>query len=63
MAKRKIVWTKKANEERREILDYWIKRNHAKAYSIKLDKLIRDTLKLSALYPETGVKLRLKIFG
>ncbi|HHU26783.1 MAG TPA: type II toxin-antitoxin system RelE/ParE family toxin [Bacteroidales bacterium] len=56
MVKRKIIWTEKANEERKEILDYWIQRNHSKTYSIKLDKLIRNTLKLSALYPETGRK-------
>lgn len=56
MVKRKIVWTEKANEERKEILAYYIERNQSKAYSIKLDNLIRDTLRLSALYPDTGRK-------
>ena len=56
MAKRKIIWTQKANEERKEILAYWIERNQSKVYSIKLNKLIMETLQLSALYPNTGRK-------
>ena len=56
MAKRKIVWTQKANEERREILAYWIERTQSKAYSIKLNNLIRESLQLTALYPEMGRK-------
>ena len=56
MVKRKIIWTRKANEERKEILDYWIKRNQSRAYSVKLDKLLRNTLNLAALYPDTGRK-------
>jgi toxin YoeB len=56
MAKRKIVWTQKANEERKEILAYWIERNQSKAYSIKLNDLIKETLQLSALHPDTGRK-------
>lgn len=56
MAKRKIVWTHKANEERREILAYWIERTQSKGYSIKLNKLIQESLRLTARYPETGRK-------
>jgi addiction module RelE/StbE family toxin len=56
MAKRKIVWTQKANEERKEILAYWIERNQSKTYSIKLNNLIKDTLQIAALYPDTGRK-------
>lgn len=56
MAKRKIIWTKKANEERKEILSYWIERNRSKAYSIKLNNLIKETLHLTAFYPESGRK-------
>lgn len=60
MAQRKIIWTKKAHEERKEILDYWIERNQSKTYSIKLNKLITDTVRLSAQYPATGRKTTLK---
>jgi addiction module RelE/StbE family toxin len=56
MAKRKIVWTHKANEERKEILAYWIERNQSKTFSIKLNNLIRETLQLTALHPNSGRK-------
>ena len=56
MAKRKIVWTQKANEERKEILAYWIERNQSKIYIIKLNNLIREILQLTALYPTAGRK-------
>jgi toxin YoeB len=56
MVKRKIVWTQKANEERKEILAYWIERNQSKTYSLKLNKLIKETLQIAALYPDSGRK-------
>lgn len=56
MAKRKIVWTEKANLERKEILSYWIERNQSKVYSIKLNKLIVQTLKQLADNPSLGRK-------
>lgn len=54
MAKRKIVWTHKANIERREILEYWINKNKSKIYSIKLNKLIIESLKILSEYPNIG---------
>lgn len=39
MAKRKIVWTKKANFERQEILSYWYNRNKSIRFSKKLNGL------------------------
>lgn len=54
MAKRKIIWTLKANQERKEILTYWIERNQSKTYSLKLNKLIKDTVQLVAQYPHSG---------
>jgi toxin YoeB len=60
MVTRKIVWTQKANQERKEILAYWIERNQSKAYSIKLNKLIKESLRLAAQYPNTGKKTTLK---
>ena len=40
MAKR-IVWTNTAKKARREILEYWIKRNGSNTYSKKISKLVR----------------------
>lgn len=54
MAQRKINWTKKSNLERKEILDYWIRRNKSKSYSIKLNKLFLETVKQVSEYPTIG---------
>lgn len=56
MAKRKINWTRKSNLERKNILDYWIKRNKSKTYSIKLNKLFLDTIKQVSEHPTIGRK-------
>ncbi len=54
MAKRKIIWTKSAKSERRDILDYWIKRTKSKTYSYKLNKLFSEAVNLIAEYPQIG---------
>src|SRR5690606_12830171 len=51
MAKRKIVWTEKANLERKEILEYWINRNKSKSFSVKLNRLIINDLMILSLSP------------
>jgi plasmid stabilization system protein ParE len=56
MAKRKIIWTLKAQIERKEILEYWIFRNKSKTFSIKLNKLITDALQLLSENPTLGRK-------
>ena len=56
MAARKINWTKEANLERKEILDYWIFRNKSKTYSIKLNKLFISTLRQLSENPKIGRK-------
>lgn len=67
MAKRKINWTVNANLERKEILQYWIKRNKSKTYSIKLNKLFIETVAKIADEPMIGgatdfdPKVRLKV--
>lgn len=39
MATRKIVWTDKANRERKKILNYWNNRNKSKIFILKLNNL------------------------
>lgn len=56
MAQRKINWTKRANTERQEILDYWINRNKSKIYSIKLNRLFIEATRIIAQYPTLGRK-------
>ena len=41
---RQITWTFTAQQERRKILEYWVKRNKSKIYSRKLNKLIISAL-------------------
>lgn len=56
MAGRKVIWTKKATVERREILEYWISRNKSKSYSIKLNDLFVTAVSRLAVYPAVGRK-------
>ncbi|AZA80331.1 type II toxin-antitoxin system RelE/ParE family toxin [Chryseobacterium sp. G0186] len=56
MAKRKVIWTLKANIERKDILEYWILRNKSKTFSIKLNKLILYNIKLLSEHPTIGKK-------
>ncbi len=54
MAKRKIIWTKTANLERKEILEYWILRNKSKRFSVRLNYLILQTLEVLRENPTIG---------
>jgi toxin YoeB len=56
MAGRKIVWTESAQKERMDILIYWFEKTKSKRYSKKLNNLIKDTLKLTADFPQAGRK-------
>ena len=58
MARLKIIWTEKANLERKEILDYWIHRNKSKSFSLKLNRLFIDNLKLLSSNPNIGRKTK-----
>ncbi len=56
MAQQKIVWTKKANIERKEILEYWIDKNKSARFSKKLNLLFVESLKQICIYPNLGRK-------
>ncbi len=61
-----IVWTEKANKERKHILEFWMENNKSKIYSLKLDKLfiatIRDISKKTNIGRKTEFEnLRVKI--
>ncbi|MBI6115734.1 type II toxin-antitoxin system RelE/ParE family toxin [Salegentibacter maritimus] len=53
MAK-KVIWSSRAQNDRKEILEYWIKRNKSKVYSKKLAELFRQAEILVTNYPEIG---------
>ena len=44
MAKR-VIWSLRAKEERREILEYWVERTGDKTYSRKLARAFREKIK------------------
>ena len=54
MAKKEIIWSLRAQQDRIEILDYWIERNKSKTYSEKLFKLFQESSKIISEYPEIG---------
>jgi toxin YoeB len=56
MAKRKIVWSNRAKIKLYEILEFYIKRNHSKAYSVKLYRSIHKEVKLLLKNPDLGLK-------
>ncbi len=56
MARRKIIWSLRAKIKRYDILEFYIKRNKSKTYSIKLNKKINTELKLLESQPNLGIK-------
>ncbi len=52
MAKRTVVWTETAAQQRREILKYWVKRNGTTTYAEKLIKLIASQINVIQSNPE-----------
>jgi plasmid stabilization system protein ParE len=56
MAKRKIVWSNRAQIRLFDILEFYLKRNKSKTYSIKLYKAINKEIKLLHKFPDLGLK-------
>jgi len=52
MAKRNVVWTHTARDQRRSILKYWTIKNGSSVYAEKLIRLITDRSKVIAQHPE-----------
>ncbi len=53
MAK-KIVWSARAQRDRKEILQYWKTRNNSAAYSIRLNYMFIDAANLISKFPKIG---------
>jgi len=52
--KKKIIWTKKAQIEKIDLLKFWLEKNKSITYPSKLNKLINSSLDLISLYPNLG---------
>ncbi len=53
MAK-EVVWTLRAQNDRKAIFEYWTARNKSRSYSIKLNLLFEEASKFISHYPEIG---------
>lgn len=51
---RKIIWSYRAQADRKAIFTYWNKRNQSNAYSRKLNRLFNETVKFLSEHPQTG---------
>lgn len=55
---RRIIWSKRAQADRKDIFSYWNNRNQSKNYSIWLRKQIRQTIITVAEHPYLGSPLK-----
>lgn len=51
---KQVVWSPRAHADRRNILDYWRRRNRSNTYSKKLNKLIKEAIQLIKEFPHIG---------
>ena len=66
MAKREIIWSLRAKNDRIKILEFWIESNKSILYSRKLNNLFKKAAKFISEYPTVGKptddkKARIKI--
>jgi toxin YoeB len=55
-----IIWSQEASEDLVHILEYWTNRNKSTIYSIKLLKLIYESIDLIVQFPILGRKTNFK---
>jgi addiction module RelE/StbE family toxin len=63
---KQIIWSQRAQDDRKKILQYWSKRNKSNTYSKILDKRFREAVNIIRDYPQIGKqtddqKVRVKI--
>lgn len=49
-----IIWTFRAQQDRKAILTYWTQKNQSKEYSRRLNSLFKRAVKLIATHPRIG---------
>jgi addiction module RelE/StbE family toxin len=65
MAKQ-VIWSLRAQNDKKEILDYWRQRNKSNTYSKKLNELFKESIRIIIDFPQIGkvtddTKARIKI--
>lgn len=51
---KQIIWSLKAQKDRKEIFTYWNNRNRSATYSKKLNQLFKDSIEIIAEFPRVG---------
>jgi plasmid stabilization system protein ParE len=51
---RKVIWSFRAQIDRKQIFVYWNKRNGSNTYSKKLNRLFIETVDLISKFPDIG---------
>ena len=51
---RKIIWSLRAQKDKKEIFKYWSQRNKSNRYSKKLNQLFKESVKLILEHPQVG---------
>ena len=54
---KRLIWSEKARNDRKEILEYWIESTGSPKYSIQLRNEFKTIVKLLLNFPELGIKL------
>jgi toxin YoeB len=54
VAKKQVIWSIRAQQDRISILEYWIVRNKSKTYSSKLFMLFKQAVDLISDHPRIG---------
>lgn len=65
MAKQ-VIWSLRAQNDKKEILEYWRQRNKSNTYSKKLNELFKESIRIILDFPQIGkvtddTKARIKI--
>jgi toxin YoeB len=63
---KQVIWSLRAQNNKKEILDYWRQRNKSNTYSKKLNELFKESIKIILDFPQIGkvtddTKARIKI--
>lgn len=59
MAKQ-VIWSKLAQQDRKSILEYWIKHNKSNLYSLRLNQIFENTADLISKHPKIGKKTQIQ---
>ena len=51
---RRIVWSRRAQSDRKKIFAYWNERNKSNTFSKKLNSLFKEAISIISEYPELG---------